>query len=184
MGCIYCRKVGILDQIAIYAYDAESKDHIITYPTFEDLKADKPDINHQLLRNIIREERWLTPHDGRIYSIISPYENKLNLMKELNAAEEYIIRKLDINYIVMRDRILGQQMQYVIAVDKKNNVAYSGKSNTEFSSKLMHIGSSKLVNRKTIAKYLDTNKTYAGYLWIKSPSRMYEGKDTINIATL
>lgn len=94
LGCVYCRKFKILDQVPICAYDASTYEHVITYTTFADLKAAEPSLDHQLLRNIIREERWLTPHQGRIYSVLAPMGGKLDLMKELTVEGSFIIEKL------------------------------------------------------------------------------------------
>jgi hypothetical protein len=184
MGWVYCRKIGILDQIPIYVYADGSYQYLRQYATFDDLKIAEPDLDHQLLRNIIREERWLTPHNGCIYSILSPHENKLNLMKPLTGIEQYIIPKLEINYPAMCDATMRSVMNFIIAIDQKSGKAYSCASATEFARKLHYAGSTKPLNRKTISKYINSSKSYGGYKWIRSSSRMYDGKDTINISTL
>ncbi len=180
-GCVYCHKTRLLDQITIYKYDASSYEYVSKYATFDDLKNAEPTLNHQLLRNIIREERWLTPHEGHIYSILSPYEGKLDLMKPLTDAEMFVVEKLNINYTIMRDRLMQLAFNFILAIDQTSGKVYSGSSATQFSKKLTYVGSNKLINRKTIAKYLNTKKLYAGYIWMRSNLREYNGQQTISL---
>ncbi len=183
-GCVYCHKTRLLDQIPIYKYDASSYEYVGEYATFDELKNAEPTLNHQLLRNIIREERWLTPHEGHIYSILSPYEGKLDLMKPLTEAETFIIAQLNINYNAMRDRLMELAFNFILAIDQKSGKVYSGVSATQFSKKLTYAGSDKRINRKTVAKYLDGEKLYAGYIWMRSHSREYNGQPTISLEGL
>lgn len=183
-GCFYCRKIGILDQVPIYAYDESAYDYVCKYDTFADLKVAEPNLNHQYLNNYIRDGNWLTSHHGRVYSILSPYEGKLNMMKPLTDPEKYIIEKLEINYIAIRNRCMASALNFIIAIDEKNGIAYSGLSATKFSYKITQVDSTKGINRRTIAKYLDVDKHYGGYKWIRSGTRMHNGIETIDIATL
>ncbi len=183
-GCVYCGKMAILDQIPIYVYKERTYEYVCSYPTFDDLKKAEPMVNHQLLRNIIREQRWLTPHYGHIYSILAPEDNKLILMKTLTEAEKFIINKLDIDYEIMRSHTMKTAMTLIIAIDDINGVAYSGSSATEYSKRLCYVNSGKRINRKTVSKYIDADKKYGGYKWISSLCAIYNGVPTIDITTL
>jgi hypothetical protein len=171
-GCVFCRKHSILDQVPLYVYDGATYDYVTSYDTYARLKEAEPDINHQLLKNIIREERWLTPHEEKIYSILSPHANKLDLNKSLSPTEQAIVTTLGINYEIMRQHLIGQQMDYIIAIDACNNRAYVGGNNfTEFARKLCHVGTTKPLNRKTIARKIDSNISYGGYIWVTSTTQ-------------
>jgi len=185
LGCVYCRKVGILDQVPIYKYTEHSYQFVYKYNTFDELKKAEPMLNHQLLKNIIREQRWLTTHYGNIYSILAPNDdNKLSLMKPLIESEKFIIDKLEIDYELMRTQIMRSAGTLILAIDEKNDKAYSGTSATEFSKHLCYVGSSKRINRKTLVKFINSEKSYGGYKWIKSLCARFNGRDTINVATL
>lgn len=183
-GCVYCGKMAILDQIPIYVYKERTYEYVCSYPTFDELKKAEPMVNHQLLRNIIREQRWLTPHYGHIYSILAPEDNKLNLMKTLTEAEKFIINKLDIDYEIMRSHTMKKAMTLIIAIDETNGVAYSGSSAAEYGNRLCYVNSGKRINRKTVSKYIDADKKYGGYKWISSLCAIYNGVPTIDITTL
>ncbi len=183
-GCVYCRKIKILDQIPLYVYDETSYSLLQTYDSYDDLVKAEPFWDHSLFRDTIRKERWLQAYNGRIYSILSPHNDKLDLMKPLTEAEQYIISKLEIDFEGMRDRLMKDKLKFVIAIDEKNQRAYSGLSNMEFETKLTQLDSSKMVKRKTIAKHLNKNTYYGGYKWIKSATRIYNDQPTINIASL
>lgn len=183
-GCVHCRKFGILNQVPIYAYKDKTYEFVSEYKSFEDLQEQKPELNHQLLKNIIREERWLTAHQGYVFSILSPHEDKLDLNKSLTEIESKIIEILEIDYKSMRDRILRTKMQYVIAILKATKTIYYGSSMTEMASHIRNVKTKKLVNRKTIAKHVDKNTEYAGYQWIMSNSPSYENYTAIDVVSL
>lgn len=184
-GCPYCRKFQILDQIPIYVYADRTYEFICKYDTWADMKAGEGADQCQILRNIIREERWLTAHDDKIYSILSPNDElKLSLEKKLTEAEAFIISVLEINYDQMKTHILGNNMRYIIAIDEKNDVAYCGVSATEIGAKLKQVGSNKPINRKTITKYIGAAKRYGGYKWIRSSQISYNGKQCVDVSSL
>ncbi len=182
--CSYCGNERILDRICIHEYTDRTYDYVKTYTTFDELKKAKPDLNHQLLRNIIREKRWLTPHEGHIYSILSPYDNKLSLTKPLTAAELFIIDVLRIDFKSMYDRISNSVLNYIIALDKDNKIAYFGKSATKMSYKLKQLNSNKRFNRKTITKRIVDGALYGGYKWIKHDSNVYQDYTMVDVDSL
>lgn len=54
----------------------------------------------------------------------------------------------------------------IISIDKKNGKAYVSDSMTQLSLKLNYVDTTnKKLNRKTIAKYVDIEKPYAGYIF-------------------
>jgi hypothetical protein len=163
-ACYYCTKEGILDCIKLYAYDTEYN-FIKCYESFNDIKLELPDINHQLIKNNIREKRWLCNINGYIFSILEPENNKLNLEKELNMYENNIINVLNINYETMKNKLLNNNFSFIYAIDKIDKKIYYSKQITEMGRVIYSKDNNKLVNRKTIKKYINTNNTYAGYLW-------------------
>lgn len=183
-GCVHCRKIGILDYIPIYVYDENSYDLLRTYDSYNDLVIAEPHWDHWLFRDSIRKERWLQPYNNCIYSILSPVDGKFDLMKSLTDVEAYIITKLEIDFTSMRDRLMGDSLKFIIAIDEQTQRAYSGVSNMMFEKKLMQLNCARSVKRKSIAKYLNTPELYGGYKWIRSATRMYNGQPTINISTL
>jgi len=132
---------------------------------FNDIKLKLPDINHQIIKNIIREKRWLTPVNGYIYSILEPDNNKLNLEKVLSAYEQSILDILEINYESLKTKLVKQHFQYIYAIDNEDCQIYYSTSITKFGTVLYSKDKHKLVNRKTIKKKLDTDTNYAGYIW-------------------
>ena len=168
-GCSFCRKHGILDQADIYVYHANLDYTNIHYAGFDELKVNEPNINHQLLRNIIREERWLTTHENKIYSILSPDDkHKLNLKKKLTEKEDLLIKILDINYVLLSSRLTEKHDNYIVAIDHKYNKIYYSNSATIMDQKLKYVDGIKKINRKTISKYLDSENEYGGYIWKRS----------------
>jgi hypothetical protein len=163
-ACYYCTKEGILDCIKLYAYDTEYN-FIKCYESFNKIKLELPDINHQLIKNNIREKRWLCNINGYIFSILEPENNKLNLEKELNMYENNIINVLNINYETMKNKLLNNNFSFIYAIDKNDKKIYYSKQITEMGRVIYSKDNNKLVNRKTIKKYINTNNTYAGYLW-------------------
>jgi hypothetical protein len=121
----------------------------------------------KIIKNIVREQRWLTPVGNIVYSILSPDEkNKLNLNKVLTPYETFIIQTLEINYNMMKQRIFKTKFNFIISLDEKNGKAYVSDSMTQLSLKLTYVGTvDKKLNRKTIAKYVDSEKVYAGYIF-------------------
>jgi hypothetical protein len=182
--CSYCSNEHILLRIPIYEYTDRTYDYVRSYNSFEELKSANPTLNHQLLKNIIREERWLTAHEGKIYSILEPFNGKLDLFKPLSEVEKFIINILDIHYESMRTKITNSKLVYVIAVQVKSKNAYFGISATEFGRKLKQANSEKVLNRKTISKYLNTGKDYGGYIWITSSAPIHKNYTMTDIATL
>lgn len=182
--CSYCGNERILDQIPIYEYVDRTYEHIQTYTNFEELKKAKPDLNHKILRNIIREERWLTPHEGHVYSILEPFDNKLDLFKPLTPAESFVISVLGIHYESMRSRITGSVLNFVLALDENRKVAYFAKSAAEMSRHLTQLNSTKPLNRKTISKYLQSGLLYGGYKWINHGTTSYKDYQMIDATTL
>jgi hypothetical protein len=164
-GCYYCTKHGILDKIQIYEYD-NKYNYIKSYNGFDELK--NLNSNFQLLKNIIREKRWLTPNDNRIYSILEPDNNLLNIKKELNKYEKLILNTLNIKIedIINKYKKLDSVIKYIYAIDNSNNIIYKSKNYTSFSKKINYINSNKKINRKTIPNYINTNKEYGGYIWL------------------
>jgi hypothetical protein len=76
-------------------YDKSFKD-------MKDLKSQRI-TNYQLIRNNIREMRWLCPVNGYIYSILEPDKNnQLNLNRTLTEIEETIIKILEIDYDALK----------------------------------------------------------------------------------
>lgn len=182
--CVLCNKRGILDQIPIYVY----KDQLYTlersYETFAQLKESEPDLDHQLLKNIIRESRWLTPHAGNIYSILAPHEGKLDLEKPLTDIEKSIIAKLDLDYEAMRDRYSTNKVFYV-ALNVEQKFAYYAESMTKMAeSNLTYTNSSKRVNRKSISNHTNKQTKYAGYTWITLKKLEYEDYTLIDSQSL
>ena len=173
-GCPYCSKQNILEKVKYYSYKNKTWEFIESYESFEDLKKkeeekgllDTPD-KVKIIKNIIREERWLTPVDDVVYSILSPDDkNMLNLNKVLTDYEKYIIDIIGINYTMMKQRIFKSKFNLIISIDEENKKAYVSDSMTQLSLKLSYVGcDGKKLNRKTIAKYVDSEKMYAGYIF-------------------
>ena len=164
-GCYYCTKHGILDKIQIYEYD-NKYNYIKSYNGFDELK--NLNSNYQLLKNIIREKRWLTPNDNRIYSILEPDNNLLNIKKELNKYEKLILNTLNIKIedIINKYKKLDSDIKYIYAIDNYNNIIYKSTNYTIFSKKINYMNSNKKINRKTIPNYININKEYGGYIWL------------------
>jgi len=163
--CYYCSKHGILDGINIYSYDTDYNFYK-KYNVFNDIKVELPDINHQLIKNNIRKKRWLCNVDGHIYSILEPLDNKLDLNKELTTYEQSIIDILEINYESMKKKLLDSNMSFIYAIDDEDLKIYQSTKITEMGRVMYSKENNKLVNRKTIKKYINVNKKYAGYLWV------------------
>ena len=164
-ACYYCTKEGILDYVKLYTYDKEYN-FIKCYESFNEIKSELQDINHQLIKNNIREKRWLCDISGYIFSILEPDNNKLNLEKELNIYEKNIINVLNINYDSMKNKLLNNNLSFIYAIDTTDKKIYYSKQITEMGRVIYSKDNNKLVNRKTIKKYINTNNTYAGYLWV------------------
>ena len=164
-ACYYCSKHGILERINIYSYDTEYNFHK-KYNSFNDIKLEYPNINYQLIKNNIREKRWLCNVDGYIYSILEPVDNRLNLNKVLTPYEQSTINILEINYKAMKNKLLNSNLSYIYAIDNEDMKIYYSASITEMSRSMYSKENNKLVNRKTIKRYINTDKQYAGYLWI------------------
>ncbi len=169
-ACYYCTKHGILDGINLYAYDKRYNFHK-KYESFNNIKLELPDINHQIIKNIIREKRWFCDVNGFIYSILEPdilNENKLNLEKKLTNHEKNVINILNINYETIKNKLLNINFSFIYAIDDIDNKIYCSKKITQMGRIIYCKESDRLVNRKTIKKYLNTNDTYAGYLWVSN----------------
>lgn len=164
-GCPDCRAFNILRNIDIYKYEDKTYNFIQSYKNFDEIKNEDSEINIQLLKNIIREKRWLTPHKGYIYSILSPFNNKLDLTKKLNEKELKLIEILEIDYEEMKNKILLAICQYIYGIDDKNKIIYRANNYTAFSNKLKYVDAKRNLNRKTIPKYINNPNKYAGYLW-------------------
>ena len=182
--CLYCCNDRILDQIPIYEYADRTYQHVRTYANFDELKKDKPDLKHQTLRNIIREERWLTAHEGSVYSVLEPYDNKLDLYKPLTESELFIINILGIHFESMRARTTSSVLSYVIAIDEDKNIAYFAKSATEMGRHLKQRKSEKAINRKTVSTYIKSGGIYGGYKWTAHGSTSYKDYTMIDVTTL
>lgn len=182
--CLYCCNERILDQVPIYEYKDRTYEFVRAYESFDELKKVKPDLNHQILRNIIREERWLTSHHDYVYSILEPSDNKLDLFKSLTKAELFIINMLGIHFESMRNHTVGSVLNYIIAVNESKHVAYFAKSATEMGRYLTQIKSNKAINRKTISKYLNVDDLYGGYKWVNRGSPSYKDYTMIDVTTL
>jgi len=164
-SCSLCKKNNILDGIKIYSYNSKTMIFNTVYNNFDDIKKQNPTINYQLIRNNIREKRWLCSIENNIYSILSPNkENKLDLNKDLTEIEKKIIEILEIDYEKMKEKLLNKQT-FIYAIDIENKTIYKSNGLTQISRILKHKNGNKLVNRKTIPNYLDKSKKYAGYLW-------------------
>ncbi len=168
-GCPYCSKQQILDKIKWHSYKDKSYELEEEYDSWEDLKEKNTNLSKdeiKIIKNIVREERWLTPVAGRVYSIISPNdEGKLDLNKPLSNYEKFIIQILGINFNMMKQRIFKTKFNFVIAIDEKNGKAYVCDSMTKLSNAITYVDSNQRLNRKTISKYVDAGKDYAGYIF-------------------
>ncbi len=180
-GCVLCRPFNILNGVPIYVYEDSTYKYITKYNTFDELKTNEPEINHQLLKNIIREQRWLTPCNKRVYSILSPEDGKLDLNKNLTSIELAIIAKLGIDYDTMKAHILRIKMSFIMAIDDVNKKAYYSDSITQMASELTNVLTGKHLNRKTVSKYIGSQKKYGGYLWFKSSVNTYDGYECVKI---
>jgi hypothetical protein len=102
-------------------------------------------------------------------------KNKLNLNKVLTPYETFIIQTLEINYNMMKQRIFKTKFNFIISIDEKNRKAYVSDSMTQLSLNLNYVGTiDKKLNRKTIAKYVDCEKLYAGYIFRSCDNMMIE----------
>lgn len=182
--CPYCGKDRILDKVPIYEYTDRDYNYVNTYESFDALKEAKPELNHQLLKNIIREQRWLTAHEGHVYSILAPYENTLDLNKPLTDAELFMIDIIGINYAIMRARICQSVLRYCLAIDDQDKIVYTAKSYTEMARHLRQKDKTSVLNRKTISKYLNSAELYGGYRYVISGAREYRDYRVIDVTTL
>ena len=182
--CLYCCNERILDQLPIYEYTDRTYQFTQSYESLDALKKTKPELNHQLLRNIIREERWLTPHNGNIYSILEPHDGKLDLYKPLTNTELFVINILGIHFESMRNHISGSVLSYILALDESKKIAYFAKSATEMGRRLLQKNSSKSINRKTIPKFINSQNLYGGYKWINYGSPIYKDYTMIDVNTM
>lgn len=185
-NCKLCGKQRILDDIPIYEYADNTFNFVREYKNFNELKKVKPNLNFQLLRNIIREKRWFTAHENYIYTILSPdTNNKFNVEKHLSENEKYIlsILEIDINEII-RIRNENRNCEFVLALDTENKICYYAKSMTMIGNHLKQKNSTKLLNRKTISKKINTNNKYGGYLFITSNEIIYEDYNSVDVLTL
>ena len=163
-GCPKCRKFSIVNNIHLYSYKPDLT-YDTTFKDMEELRSQRI-TNYQLIRNNIREMRWLCPVNGYIYSIMEPDENnQLNLNRPLNEIEKAIIDILEIDYDSLK-KYFNRKNEYIYAIDKSVQHVFRSSSITAFSRCLVHKEKTNLtVNRKTIPKYVDGTKLYAGYLW-------------------
>lgn len=185
-GCPFCRKHQILDKINWYVYEDNSYNFISKYESFDEIKKyicqilpeEESNSKIKIIKNIIREERWLTPVNNMIFSILSPIEidsiKKLDLNKTLNKQEQFIINTLGINYKLMKQSIFKTKFNFIMAIDNKNLKCYVSNSMTKLSNNLTYIDSDKRLNRKTVSKYLDSEHIYAGYLFISCDNNLIE----------
>lgn len=180
-GCPYCSKQQILDKIKWYSYKNNTWEFIQSFESFEDLKEKEKnnldtDDKVKIIKNIVREERWLTPVGDVVYSILSPDESgKLNLNKVLTEYETFIIQTMEINYNLMKQRIFKSKFNLIISIDEQGKKAYVSDSMTQLSLKLTYVGTAdKKLNRKTIAKYVDSEKNYAGYIFRSCDNSLIE----------
>lgn len=117
----------------------------------------------------------MTPVGEKVYSILSPDENKLNLNKVLTEYETYIIVIMEINYNMMKQRIFKSKFNLIISIDEQGKKVYVSDSMTQLSLKLAYVGTAdKKLNRKTIAKYVDSEKNYAGYIFRSCDNSLIE----------
>lgn len=177
--CYFCSKHGILDDVKLYAYNKDLTFYQ-KYNTFNEIKINLPNINHQLIKNNIREKRWLCNVNDHIYSILEPVDNKLDLNKNLTIYETNIINILNIDYDAMKNKLLNVNSSYIYAIDEINKKIYYSTKITELGRNIFSMDNNKLVNRKTIKKYLNINKKYAGYIWTTN-IKIDNYKDYINI---
>ena len=155
-GCYYCTKYGCLDKVKIYRYNKSDLILDKIYNEFDDVKKEVE--NFKLLKNIIRENRWLTAHNGFIYSILSPENNKLNINKELNDIEKQILIILGItNY--KKDRKL------IYAKNIESGKEYSNESITSLCNDINETNLYKKLNRKTVSKKIISKEEYNGFLF-------------------
>ena len=172
-GCPKCRKYSIVNNIPLYSYKSDMT-YDKSFKDMEELKSQRI-TNYQLIRNNIREMRWLCPVNGYIYSILEPDKNnKLNLNRPLTDIEETIIKILEIDYDALK-QYFDKKNEYVYAIDEDKNHIYRSTNLTAFSRSLAHKTKPRLtVNRKTIPKYVDGTKKYAGYLWKSTLPEIYK----------
>lgn len=182
--CLYCCHDRILDQIPIYEYTDRTYEYVQTHASFDELKEVKPDLNHKILRDIIRGERWLTAHEGSVYSILEPFDNKLDLYKPLTDAERFIINLLGIHFESMRAQTTDSVLSYVLALNEKQKIAYFAKGASEMGRYLKQLYSTKAINRKTIPKYIQNGRLYGGYKWVKHGSTSYRDYTMIDVTTI
>lgn len=81
-------------------------------------------------------------------------------------------------------RISNSVLNYIIALDKGNKIAYFGKSATEMGRNLKQLNSNKKINRKTITKRIADGVLYGGYKWIKHDSNVYQNYTMIDVTIL
>ena len=66
----------------------------------------------------------------------------------------------------MKNKLLNNNLSFIYAIDTTDKKIYYSKQITEMGRVIYSKDNNKLVNRKTIKKYINTNNTYAGYLWV------------------
>ena len=166
-ACSYCTKHGILDQTPIYSYNKDTCIFIKQYKDFKEIKIENPDINFKLIKNNIREKRWLCSVENNIYSILSPdNENKLNLNKELTDMEKKVIKILEIDYTILKSKLKQQYFSFIYIIDNENKeILKSNKTIAEISRNIKYKDGSKPLFSKSITKHIKDGKPYAGYYW-------------------
>ena len=65
----------------------------------------------------------------------------------------------------MKNKLLNNNLSFIYAIDTIDKKIYCSKQITEMGRVIYSKDNNKLVNRKTIKKYINTNNIYAGYLW-------------------
>jgi hypothetical protein len=65
----------------------------------------------------------------------------------------------------MKKKLLESNMSYIYAIDDIDMKLYKSNKITEMGRSIYSKKDNKLVNRKTIKRYINSNKKYAGYLW-------------------
>lgn len=65
----------------------------------------------------------------------------------------------------MKKKLLESNMSYIYAIDDTDMKLYQSTKITKMGRSIYSKKDNKLVNRKTIKRYININKKYAGYLW-------------------
>ena len=176
-GCVYCKKKLILDKINLYSYNKDLSFNK-RYNNFDEIKTELQNMNFQIIKNNIREERWLCSVGNKIYSILSPdSDNKLNLNKKLTDIEKKIIEILEIDYNKMKTRLLKKFSSFYYAIDIINKKIYKSNSLSNMENNMTYLDGPKKVSRKSISRYLNTNNNYAGYKWMTQINILYDKFD-------